>query len=167
MNLRMALSQAALATVICLPGCAATTPYQPAHNGQGYSQQKLESNRYRIVFGANAATPRQKAQDYVLLRAAELTLEQGYDFFVITGQSTGAEPRSGTLSVGFGGFSFGGGGGVGAGVGVGTGIGNGADYTSVADIVMFKGTKPANDPNAFDARAIKSNLESPVKKSGA
>ena len=142
-----------------LAACAMATPYQPLRGGEGYSEQKLEANRYRVVFAANSATPRQKAQDYVLLRAAELTLAQGYDYFVLTGQSTGADPRgsSSSLSFGFGGFSFGGGGGVGAGVGVGTG--GGVDYTQIADIVMFKGAKPANDPGAFDAHAVKENLE--------
>ena len=139
-----------------LAACATATPYQPLKAGEGYSEQKLEANRYRIAFGANASTPRRKTADYVLLRAAELTLEQGYDYFVMTGQSTGAEPRSSALSVGVGGFSFGGG--VGAGVGVGTG--GGSSYTEVADIVMFKGPKPENDPNAFDAHAVKENLAS-------
>jgi hypothetical protein len=152
-----ARSTCAVLAALALAGCATATPYQPLKGGEGYSEQKLEPNRYRIVFTANSSTPRQKTQDYVLLRAAELTLDQGYDYFVLTGQSTGREPRSSAFSVGLGGFSFGGGGGVGGGVGVGTG-GGGGDYTQLADIVMFKGAKPENDPNAFDARAVKENL---------
>jgi len=157
------LAGAAL-TVAILSACATATPYQPLKAGEGYAEQKLEANRYRVAFAANSATPRQQAQDYVLLRAAELTLEQGYDYFVLTGQSTGREPRSSAFSVGLGGFSFGGGGAVGGGVGVGTG--GDSDFTQSADIVMFKGSKPENDPNAFDARAVKENLEGAVKKGG-
>src|SRR5581483_1441512 len=155
------LPGAALAVAI-LSACATATPYQPLKGGEGYAEQKLEANRYRIAFAANSATPREKARDYVLLRAAELTLEQGYDYFVLTGQSTGREPRASALSVGLGGFSFGSGGAVGGGVGIGGG-GDSA-FTQSADIVMFKGSKPENDPNAFDARAVKGNLEGAIKK---
>ena len=152
----------AVLVVAIVSACATATPYQPLKGGEGYAEQKLEPNRYRIAFAANSATPRQKARDYVLLRAAELTLEQGYDYFVLTGQSTGTEPRSSAFSVGLGGFSFGGSGGVGAGVGVGSG--GGSDFTQAADIVMFKGAKPENDPNAFDAHAVKDNLAGALKK---
>lgn len=153
----------AVLTAATLVACATATPYQALKGGEGYTDQKLEPNRYRIVFAANSATPRQKTQDYVLLRAAEVTLDQGYDYFVLTGQSSGREPRSSAFSVGVGGFSFGGSGGVGAGVGVSSG--NGAsDYTQVADIVMFKGSKPENDPNAFDAHAVKENLAAAAAK---
>ena len=140
-------------------GCAAPTPYQAARDGQGYAEQALEDNRYRVTFAGNSATPRETVEDYVLYRVAELTLEKGYHYFVLSDRSTQGEQNDrGGVSFGIGGFRFGGRGGVS--IGVGTGVGT-ADpkYYGQADAVLMKGKKPATDANAFDAREIKGNLE--------
>jgi hypothetical protein len=145
-----------------LAACATATPYQPLRGGEGYAEQKLESNRYRISFAGNSATPQQQVDDYLLYRAAEVTLAGGYDYFVLTGKSSeGQQGQSGGVSLGFGGFSIGSGGGVG--VGVGTSTGGGTAYQATAEIVMFKGRKPDDNPRAFDARAVKENLQAQIK----
>lgn len=156
---------AALVLAPALVACVTTpTPYQPRHNNEGYSEQKLEANRYRIAFAGNSATPRETVENYVLYRAAEVTLANGYDHFVVTGNESREEPsaRGGNVGLGFGGFSIGSGGGFGLGVGVSTGTGYGGgrgDYLGQADIVMFKGPKPTDQPRAFDARELRNNLE--------
>lgn len=140
-------------------GCATATPYQPKQNGAGYANQQLESNRYRISFDGNSATPRETVENYVLYRAAELTLDQGYDFFVLSSTSTEREPeRSSGITFGFGGFGFGSRGGVGIGVGTGNDS-RYREYQGQADAVLMRGKKPADNPAAYDAREVKANLE--------
>ncbi len=63
-------------------GCA--TPYQSVGFTGGYEETRLDENIYNVYFRGNGYTSRQKAEDFALLRAAELTLQSGYKFFVIT-----------------------------------------------------------------------------------
>jgi hypothetical protein len=37
-----------------------------------------------------------------------------------------------------------------------------SEYDAEAEIVMFKGKKPENEPKAFDAHEVKENLEAGV-----
>jgi hypothetical protein len=142
-----------------LAGCAKPALYQPLHDDVGYGEQQLESNRYRVWFAGNSATPREVVEDYVLYRCAELTLEKGYDYFVLADRSTQGEHHDrGGVSFGIGGFRFGGGGGISLGVGTGVPVGD-PKYYGQADAVLMKGKKPANDASAFDAREIQKNLE--------
>lgn len=149
---------------LLMAACSTITHYQPLHNGVGYSEQKLEVNRYRISFDGNSYTDRATVQNYVLYRCAELTLAQGYDYFKVATQSAEAEPqdRSGTFSFGFGlgGISRSG---FGLGVGTSTGVDR-ADYQGSADVTLHRGKKPAEDPTAYDARDVKANLESGITR---
>ena len=141
-----------------LAGCAKPALYQPMEDDVGYGEQKLEDNRYRVWFAGNSATPRETVEDYVLYRCAELTLDKGYDYFVLSDRSTQGEHHDrGGVSFGIGGFRFGGSGGISIGVGTGVPTGD-PKYYGQADAVLMKGKKPANDPAAFDAREIKANL---------
>lgn len=157
------LPSALLATLL-LAACASVTPYQPLHNGVGYSDQKLESNRFRVSFDGNSSTPRETVENYVLYRVAEVTLANGYDYFTVATQSTDAELKSTGSRFGFsfGGFGFGRNGGVGVGVGTGSDIYT--EYQGSADVTMYRGKKPENDAHAYDAREIQTNLESTITR---
>src|SRR5690554_974898 len=89
-----------------LVACASSgpTPYGPApENGFGYHEDPLTENRWRITFEGNSLTSSEKVQDYTLLRAAELTLEQGYDWFRIANRDNDEERRvRGSSSLGIG-----------------------------------------------------------------
>lgn len=75
--------------------------YAAGNSGQaaGYSELRIEAGRYRVTFqGAPGATAEQVA-DYALLRAAELAVRDGYDWFRIAergdvsdGEGPGAFP---------------------------------------------------------------------------
>lgn len=142
--------------VVALVACAASpTPYQAQDDRYGYSEQQLEDDRYRVSFTGNSATSREAVQNYMLFRAAEVTLESGNDYFTVVdqqveGTSTGtASPRVG-VGVGSGGSSN-------IGVGISTflgGGGNAARYTAYADILVREGEKPAGDPDSYDARDL-------------
>lgn len=145
-----------------LAGCASTTtPYQPLHRGEGYSEQRIEGHRYRVQFAGNAATPRQTVENYLLFRAAELTIDQGYDYFILSGNDTDAQTRYQETISAFGGTGF-----YSRYSGFGIGIGTAypiTEYQAQAFVTMFKGKRPDSQPDAFDAREVQRNLSSLVK----
>lgn len=68
---------------LVVAGCATPTPYGPAIDGKGYSELQTENDRFRVSFSGNSLTPRETVESYLLYRAAEITLQQGYDRFRI------------------------------------------------------------------------------------
>src|SRR5262245_44765578 len=82
-TLMLAVAAAGLATA-----CASTpsTPYQQANakDRHGYSEQPIDANRMRLTFSGNSETDLTTVKKYVLFRAAETTLQHGYDYFIIT-----------------------------------------------------------------------------------
>ena len=69
-------------------GCSSQPDYREAEgNGYGYQATKLTDKQYRISFKARGSD-QNKAMDYALLRAAEVTKENGYDWFVVTHRET-------------------------------------------------------------------------------
>lgn len=150
------------AAVTCLAvvaACAHPTPYQPAtsENGEGYTTQRIEQNRFRISFRGNSVTSRQTVDTYMLYRAAEVTLQNGNDYFIIVNKdvdkNTGYENYGDDLAWGWGGgwgwrhHGFGGGGGFDYSRPINT-------YDALADIVLYRGKKPDNNPYAYDAREV-------------
>lgn len=144
-----------------LAGCATATPYQAATDGYGYAEQKLEANRYRLSFTASSATPRETVRNYLMYRAAELTLANGYDRFLLAEQGVAEEAgRGARTGVSFGLGSFGGS--TGFGLGVGTGLGGGEDLRAQAEVLMYAADAAEVPAAAYDAREVKSNLQAAV-----
>ena len=91
---RLLLTAAAvLALGAGLTACATATPYQratPGHatGGFGFSDYKIDANHWRVTFSGNSLTSRETVEKYLLYRAAELTLEQGADWFQTTDRHT-------------------------------------------------------------------------------
>src|SRR6478609_6036647 len=81
-----------------LAACATATPYQPYMQGQaasgGYSEARIESDRWRVNFAGNSLTSRETVEGYLLYRAAELTVQQGYDWFAIVQRDTDKSVRT-------------------------------------------------------------------------
>jgi len=149
--------------VLMAAACQTPTPYQPATTpgGDGYTTQQLEANRFRVSFKGNSLTTRQTVDTYMLYRAAEMTLQNGDDYFVIVNKdvdkNTAYENYGDDLAWGWGG-GWGWRHGWGWG---GPGFGGGYDYSrpinaydAIADIVTFRGQKPANNPYAYNAREV-------------
>ena len=78
-----------------LASCASgPTPYAPAGESRyGLTEQQVESDRFRISFSGNSLTDRDTVETYLLYRAAELTLDQGYDYFRLTQRDTESDTR--------------------------------------------------------------------------
>ena len=156
---------AALSALVLLAvaGCASPTPYRPGWTGDGYGygEQRIEDNRYRVSFTGNGATPRETVQNYLLYRAAELTLAQGADWFVVAARSTSPDYGGGGSGVSTG-VGVGGGSRSGVGVGLGIGLplggGGGGPVAATSEIVIHRGAKPETLRDAFDARAVRQNL---------
>jgi hypothetical protein len=151
---------------LLLGACAAApTPYQAARNGFGYSEQRIEENRYRVSFAGNSATSRPTVEDYLLYRAAELTVQTGHDWFTVVDRNTVQEfsGYGGSPQVGIGG------GGSGFGVGLSMpmfGGGGAGRYTADMDILVQDGAKPQENPDAYDALSVISRLQPKVLAGG-
>ena len=148
---RTALLLCAAALAAC---AAASTPYQPAANGFGFSEQQVETDRYRVQFRGNDVTARDTVESYGLYRAAELTVERGYDYFVVADRDVQRDTRYLGTTSGVGGFGYGGGfGGVGT-----TDLLPIDEYGVVLDVKMFRGQRPDDEVQAYDAREVLRNL---------
>lgn len=75
-----------------MAACASAPDYRaaPSANASGYSETPIESDRYRVSYHLNRDDAAE-AQELALRRAAELTLEKGYDTFELISQATDAE----------------------------------------------------------------------------
>jgi hypothetical protein len=142
-----------------LAGCATPTPYKPADGGFGYSEQQLENNRYRVTFAGNSVTRRGTVQDYLLYRAAELTLEHHHDYFTIVNQDL--ERSTAYQGTGYDNFGFWRPGWIGPSNYSAYPVDS---YTAFADIVMGDGKKPAGNVNSFDARDVIHSLGPTIER---
>ena len=99
---------------ILLSGCATT--YQSSGFSGGYSETQLDENVFKVAFRGNGYTGRERVADFTLLRSAELSLQNGYKYFVVidansyTSNSTHTTPtRSNTTAnvYGSGNYAYG------------------------------------------------------------
>jgi hypothetical protein len=180
---RKVVLAAMAASALTVAGCATETTYRPA-TGQGFtrtgfSERQIEPDRFLVSFAGNSVTSRDTVERYLFFRAAELTLAQGYDYFVMADRDTNLQSRTYSTpglgsAWGYGGFGgywgprwryfgrpygwrswdpwFGG--------GFGGPWGNDFDvrtidrYEATAEIVMRKGPIPRDNIRAFDAHKV-------------
>jgi hypothetical protein len=174
----------AAAAALALSACETPTPYQPAMaqnpSAGGYSDQQIEGDRWRVTFSGNDLTSRETVERYLLFRAAQLTLAQGYDWFQADQRHTDKQ----TTLEEFGGPGWGGywgptwgyyrrgyGWAYGAypyGCGRRFGpcfpaeIDEVSKFQASAEIVLGHGPKPPTS-HAFDARAVVAHLQPTIK----
>lgn len=165
----------AVTAALALSACATATPYGPAgvDSRYGYSEQRVDADRYRVSFSGNSVTSREQVDMALLLRAAEVTVENGYDWFATINRATDRDVRLQATPDPFyydrygpfwgpswryyrrgywspwgdpfwGRRDF--------------DVREIERYEASAEIVMGRGQKPADDANAFDAREVIQNL---------
>lgn len=80
---------------LAVSGCATPSAYAPMANGEssGYYEERLGEGRYRVAFAGNAHTSRERVEEYLLRRAAELTLQQEQDWFRVLNRRTEGNVR--------------------------------------------------------------------------
>lgn len=153
-----------------LAACATTAPpYSAASNpnGAGYSETQIENNRYFVTYRAGGVTDAQLLHDYALLRAADLTLQNGREWFWVDRRTLDEEStrRSGpSFGVGIGAGRWGGSSGGSVGVGMNFPLGGAQGQrarSATLEIRMGEGPKP-DDQNAYDARSVSQNLRARV-----
>lgn len=157
--MRIALSCFGL---LALAACATATgtSYVPADKqGYGYSETRIENDRYRITFAGDGATSEQDVEDFALLRAADLALADGYDWFRVVSRATDSVRKGGVgVGAGLGTGSVGRNTSVGVGVSGDFGrIGDRPFFTTRLEVLLGKGVLPA-EPDVFDARAVRDRV---------
>lgn len=179
---------AAFVSAALLTACATPTPYQPDIPGQrvagGFSEERLAADRYRVTFTGNCFTSRERVEGYLLYRAAELTLEEDYDWFTIIDRLTERDQRTYETRIHdpywspafgywrpywryygprYGWRSW----------YPGYGDPFWADrvslrtveqFTAHAEIAMHRGEIPENEERGFDAREVMANLEPTIER---
>jgi hypothetical protein len=146
---------------LALSACATEpTHFEPAARGSavGFSEMRIEPGRYRVTFQGGPGAPAAQVQDYALLRAANLAVADGYDWFRITDRMTRENGYSGSsLSVGIGGMSFGRHSAVGGSVGTGVPLSGGPSLTTTLEVLMGKGPRPP-EGDVYDARGVQHSI---------
>ena len=145
-------------SALALSACASLAPYGPQQSagGQGFNEQRIESNRFRVTYnGVGAVGP---VADRALFRAAQLTVDQGYDWFEVTQRWIDGRPDSAggvrpSVSIGAGGGRYGGYSASGVGVGLGFDLSGPQPTSTTLEIVLGRGQRP-NRPDVYDARGV-------------
>lgn len=83
-----------LAVAACLSGCA--TSYQRRSFTGGYTETQLAPDVFRVAFGGNGYTSQERAQDFAMLRAAELALQHGFTHLAVVDQRSSMTAHSST-----------------------------------------------------------------------
>lgn len=172
-----AKSWLAVAGALALSACASAgpTPYQPAtERNFGFKDQRIEQDRWRVMFEGNSRTSRQQVEDGLLLRAAEVTLAGGFDWFKVVTRATDPKVTRTSVPSPYFDTSFA--------VWRSWSPRRGwvlhaspwawhgsrwpydrdevetTRYQASAEIIMGRGEKPAGDPQAFGARDVQASL---------
>lgn len=163
-------------------GCA--TGYHKQSWTGGYSESQLQEDVFRVAFKGNAYIDKEKVQDYLLLRCAEISIDHGFDYFVILGEENSTAVSSyttptnvSTQSTSYGNANYSGrvsgnnlyGTGTYSQQTSGTATITGGDTyyfskpRSNCVIKCFKGKKPDDLPNAFTAYQLIGYLKDKVR----
>ncbi|MBV9548591.1 MAG: hypothetical protein JO256_02845 [Alphaproteobacteria bacterium] len=159
---------AACGLILSLAACMAPAPYGPRRPGEttGYTDRELAPGRYRITFTGNSVTARETVENYLLLRAAEVTLAAGGTHFIFDDRDTRARTTvhadpafygPGYWGGGFGFWGFRPMWGYSA-FGPPLMISQTTRYEAYAEIVVLKPDQARNENRAVDARAIIDHL---------
>jgi hypothetical protein len=127
--MRVQVALMALSAACWLTSCA--TSYQPLSFTGGYSDQRLDNNTAQVSFRGNAYTAPETVHSYLLRRCAEVTLQNGYNYFVLIDAE---EPNEGNTNI------------------YGAKVNN--KFRDTTTIKMFKGNKPDADVHAYDAGSV-------------
>ena len=184
---RFAKAMAAMLAVTLLAACQTGPVYKPRGAGEtvGYTDLQLSPNRYRVTFSASSATRREDVENYLLRRAAEVTLAAGYTHFVFDQRDTEARTyyRSDFIDPYFAGpfygrrawywsswpsygYPYGAFGPYGYGP-YGYGLGYNyvrpvTSYSAFAEIVMLTTAQTTGNPDALDAQFLLQRLVPPA-----
>lgn len=90
--MKIAATVLSVAALLLMTGCA--TPYQSKSLRGGYSDTALAPDVFRVVFRGNGFTSAERAQDFALLRASEVTIQRGFTCFAIVDERSDVTAHS-------------------------------------------------------------------------
>ncbi len=162
---RLAPKFAACLAVLLLAACAAEPPYYgPKQPGQsvGYTDLRLDQNRFRVTYSGNSTTGRETAENFLLMRAAQVTLQSGYTHFLFDTRDTKAKTTYFSSFTGWPGWGVYGwdwdGWPGGPPYDVESQSRPVTKFEAYAEIVMLTDAEAAREPRAIDARQIVARL---------
>jgi hypothetical protein len=184
MKMKLAVFAAVVGLATGLAGCETATPYQPLAPGTaqsgGFTDQRLDDNHFRVTFQGNTETSRETVETYLLYRAAEVTVNSGYDWFQAVDKHTQRDSQTYVDTWGgpgpygywhpyyrrWGAWGWGGWGPYGSPYGPygPATVSTVQKFQASADIVMAHGPKPAGNPRAMDAREVIANLGPKIER---
>jgi hypothetical protein len=188
MTIKTAALIATLALSLGLAACETATPYQPLSQASrvsgGFTDQKIDADHFRVSFKGNTLTSRETVESYLLYRAAELTIAQGFDWFETVDRHTEHDKRTYVDPDPFYGpgyrwgyfrpyWSF-----YGRGYGwrswspfwgdpfwaSSASVQTVEQFEASAEITLHHGPKPTGDPKALDAREVMTNLGPKIQR---
>lgn len=86
-----------IAGAAILAGCA--TAYQSEGLSGGFTETQLDTNVWRVSFRGNGYTRSEKAEDFAMLRSAELALSNGYTHFAFANSRSSSQTSTMTTPV--------------------------------------------------------------------
>lgn len=151
----------AVGIISIMTGCA--TAYQPKGLSGGFEETPLDANVWRVSFRGNGYTKSERAEDFALLRSAELALANGFTHFAFYDSKVGQDVSAytapttsyttGTVS-GYGNTAYGN--------ATTTTYGGGTTFirkpAAVNIVVMFKEKPSTANQMIYDANFICSSL---------
>ena len=117
----------------------------------GYSETQIDNNRLRVSFRGKTGATRESVETNLLFRAAELTLQGGYDYFIVVDHNVDTQSEYES---------------------VGPMLPPVAPrryreqtrYLATSDVMLFHGARPIEVATAFDARAVQANLAGRIER---
>jgi hypothetical protein len=149
--------RAGVVVLSMLLGACGPTPFQPADRGgsNGYTVERLEQDHFRIGFSGSSTTSAQQVADNLAYLAAQVTLRNGADYYVVESdkmeRATVYDPLGSRGPVEY--FHCCHPNGV-----------TSHEYEGKADIVIHRGPTPQNDPAAHDAREVVEQLAPRIRR---
>lgn len=163
MRISFRLSMAAAALAL-LAGCAEEPPYfGPLGEGHstGYTDLQIDQTHYRVTYDGNSHTPRITVENFLLLRAAQVTAQAGYPYFMFDTRDTKAKTTYFSTFTGWPGW---GGYGRFGWYGWGPGFDAAAEsrpitrYQAYAEIVLLTDAQARGNPSALNAQSVIAHL---------
>lgn len=155
------------ALAAALTACAPTqTVYGPAQDGTraiGYESFQIEDDRWRVSFTGGPDAGASEVERLALRRAAEITLENGYDWFrVVDRRSERSGQRDSPVGVGGSvGGAIGSGGYRSSGVGIGINLSPGQERRTTLTLEIIAGAGGDRPERAYDAASLLRGFSAP------
>lgn len=147
-----------LLVLVAVLSASCATKYQHKGFTGGYTDQQLQEDVFRVSSRVNGFSSEERAEDFTMYRACEVTLQHGFDYFVIVDSSDTTRTSyagSGHADA----YSY----------GNSTSVTYNQNINAVTKpgrmmvIKTFQGAKSKDNVNAYDARQTMNYLEASNK----